>query len=214
MERLRRYHNMVKTKALSEALQGRDAPNTSLLDLACGPGSDLHKWHRLGIHDAMGLDASEEAILEARKRNKTCKTAYRFVIADVCNRLERYARQERWDVITCNFAIHYLMEDPEKFANLLSAVSGALKPGGYFIGTVQNGDRVDQLMGNSSSYRNNILSVRRAGDIVEFDMHGTYYFENGASREMLVLDPAGFVCNTDLGINFWDRTLQHLAHAP
>jgi mRNA (guanine-N7-)-methyltransferase len=187
MDALRRFHNRIKERALEEAMLGRDPSTTSLLDLACGPGTDMFKWDRLGIKDAMGLDASESAIMEARKRNKSCKSLYRFVIADVCNRLERYARQDRWDIITCNFAMHYLMQDATAFGLFLDAVVAALKPGGVFIGTVLNGDRVENLTRAAGSYKNSLCAIRTNDGAVEFELIGkTYYFEGGASLELLV----------------------------
>jgi hypothetical protein len=56
----------------------------------------MHKCKRLGIRDVLALDIFEKAIAEASMRYAGLDgdggVSYRFVIADVCNRLHRYAR--------------------------------------------------------------------------------------------------------------------------
>lgn len=191
MERVRWYHNRVKERMLEEAVRiapRRVAPK--LLDLACGPGSDMLKWKRLGLTDVLALDASEGAIVEARKRyaglGQGRGVCYRFVIANVCDRLHRYAGTERWSIVTCNMALHYMMRDEEKFGLFMDAVAGALEVGGVFAGTLMNGDRVERLVGPSGEYESGLMAIARRGEEVGVSMTGTYYFEDGPSREVLV----------------------------
>lgn len=190
MEVVRRYHNRVKEKALEEASRiARVTAPLSLLDLACGPGSDMLKWKRLGLSDVLALDASEGAILEARRRYGRLGSgaSYRFVIANVCDRLHRYAGAERWSIVTCNMAIHYMMRDDERFASFMDAVAEALKPGGVFAGTLMNGDRLERLLGARGEHRSDLMTVVRRGESeLEVDMKDTYYFEKGPSEEPLV----------------------------
>jgi hypothetical protein len=189
MELVRRYHNRVKERMLEESVRlATSSSPLTLLDLACGPGSDMLKWKRLGLKDVLALDASGEAILEARDRYGTLGhgVLYRFVIADVCDRLHRYTGVERWSVVTCNMAIHYMMRDDEKFGGFMDAVAGALKVGGVFSGALMNGDRVERLVGSPGEFRSELATVKREGEEVEVGMRDTYYFEKGPSREPLV----------------------------
>jgi SAM-dependent methyltransferase len=188
MEAVRKYHNMVKSKCLQDAVELTPDKEKCLLDLACGPGSDHFKWRKLGIKDVLALDSSEEAINEARARYGALKdVSYRFVVADCLNRLERYARQARWSIITSNFALHYMMADSERFPAFMDAVAGALRPGGVFTGTLLNGNRVEALLNASQTYDNGIMSIKRMDETrIEMYMLDTHYFKRGASVEILV----------------------------
>ena len=177
MEALRKYHNAIKSRCLEEAIRRTPDNEPSLLDLACGPGSDQLKWRKFGIKDVLALDSSEDAIIEARKRCVNIGgELYRFVIADCLNRLERYARQSRWSIITSNFALHYMMGDTLRFPLFMDAVTAALRPGGVFTGTLLNGDRLEALMGDSNEYDNGLMVAKRRGG-----RHG----RGGASRYLL-----------------------------
>ena len=47
--------------------------------------------------------------------------------------------EEGFDVMSCQFAIHYLIDNMEKLSNLIQNISSNLKSGGYFIGTCFDG---------------------------------------------------------------------------
>jgi SAM-dependent methyltransferase len=191
MERVRWYHNWVKERMLENAVQiapSRVAPK--LLDLACRPGSDMLKWRRLGLTDVLAWDANKGAIAEARKRYAGLGpghgVCYRFVIANVCDRLHRYAGTERWSIVTCNMALHYMVRDEERFGLFMDAVAGSLEVGGVFVGTLMNGDRVERLVGPSGKYDSGLMAIARRGKEVSVSMTGTYYFKDGPSQEVLV----------------------------
>lgn len=220
MEQQRKYHNRVKSKCLEEAVEritmGSKSPHElSLLDLACGPGSDQLKWKRVGIKDVLALDKSEGAIAEARKRYASLNGVfYRFVIADCLNRLHRYAGSNRWSIISCNFALHYMMREKGAFVSFMKDVTGALRPGGMFIGTILNGDRLEKLMGDSTEYRSPLFSARKRGaSMVEIDMADTYYFEQGSSEEIMVRPEAVICAALDEGLRliYWKRFTDYLA---
>ena len=50
--------------------------------------------------------------------------------------------QEGFDVMSCQFSIHYLMNNLEKLSNLIQNISNNLKQDGYFVGTCLDGKTV------------------------------------------------------------------------
>lgn len=61
---------------------------------------------------------------------------------------------EGFNVVTCMYSIHYMMNNEEDFGNFLSNVSDNLREGGYFVGTCLDGNEllkmfkgVDQVIG-------------------------------------------------------------------
>lgn len=53
---------------------------------------------------------------------------------------------EPFDLVSCQFAIHYFFETEEKLDTFLLNVDNHLKPGGYFIGTTLNGEKVKDAL--------------------------------------------------------------------
>jgi hypothetical protein len=51
-----------------------------------------------------------------------------------------------FDVVSCQFALHYFFEDTKKLGAFLDNVDAHIKPGGYFIGTCFDGDGVAALL--------------------------------------------------------------------
>jgi hypothetical protein len=66
-------------------------------------------------------------------------------VPDVLKPYENYVTQG-FDVISCQFALHYFFESEEKLSNFTYNIDKFLKPGGYFIGTCLDGKKIkDQL---------------------------------------------------------------------
>ena len=51
-------------------------------------------------------------------------------------------RKVVFDIVSCQFSMHYLWEDELKLKTFLHNVSCRLEPGGFYIGTTVDADRV------------------------------------------------------------------------
>ena len=51
-------------------------------------------------------------------------------------------KELEFDLVSCQFALHYSFETENKAENLLFNVSNKLRPGGYFIGTIPNAEEI------------------------------------------------------------------------
>lgn len=56
-----------------------------------------------------------------------------------------------FDVVSCQFAIHYMFENENKLNTFCKNVDDVLKPGGYFIGTCLDGLKVANLLDKSET---------------------------------------------------------------
>lgn len=54
--------------------------------------------------------------------------------------------QNGFDVVSCQFAVHYFFESRERLDGFFQNVADNLKTGGYFISTFMDGERVDRLL--------------------------------------------------------------------
>lgn len=197
---MRTLHNKIKQWCLGQPKHRA----CYLLDIACGRGGDIQKWHACGIRNVVGLDVNPEYVQEAKRRLAQLTSTqphyetndYKFYAVaeteDIPAFLVQKAIQHRFDTVTCHFAIHYFFESETKIRNLLSQVSKVLHTGGFFMCTAMNGNRVKSL---GSDFKNTAMIVHNTetesdtvfGAPVEIHITGTLYFgECSFSREFLV----------------------------
>lgn len=55
-----------------------------------------------------------------------------------------FVQRESFDVVSCQFAIHYFFENDKKLGNLVKNVAAHLAPGGHFIGTCLDGKKIKE----------------------------------------------------------------------
>lgn len=137
---MRRYHNAVKRD-----LYNKYTLNISkLLDLACGKGGDLDKWISNNIKDVIGYDIDEKSIMEAKRRIKERKdekgTKVNVYVKDLSKDI--IEGNKDCDVITSMFAFHYFFKSLDTFNVIMKSIDNNLKIGGYFIGTIFDGESV------------------------------------------------------------------------
>lgn len=161
------FHNQfVKKNALIDTFKGA----SSLLDIACGKGGDLKKWIEAGIKTVYGIDKVRDNIenpidgIYARMMRHTLPDheyvfgtmdARHLITDSYVNSLKneddqfvgkRLLSHGEFDVISCQFAIHYFFENEEIIDKFVRNVSRFLKEGGHFIGTCLNGTKIKEKL--------------------------------------------------------------------
>lgn len=198
IKQMRNFHNNVKKHIIHSVCNAR----TKILDIGVGRGGDILKWHNAGIQNVVGVDVDETYIQEARNRfeNSTQsikKRNYKFFKyngSDIQIFLRENDLSTEYNVISCQFAIHYFFKDQTTLTNFLSQVSSLLGKNGYFIGTAMSGDKISEFLKRKES--NGIIYIRKLynalsyiGDLIHVYMHGTLYFkEHSISAEYLVFE--------------------------
>lgn len=100
----------------------------------------------LPLHDGSAAkDSDEESrkLLQLVFRKNAARQGYTKFIAGKAS--------HGFDVVSCQFAIHYFFETPDKLHGFLDNVSHNLRKGGIFIATFMDGDRVHGLISDSPS---------------------------------------------------------------
>jgi mRNA (guanine-N7-)-methyltransferase len=158
---LRSYNNWVKSVLIQKCSPVQRGAR--VLDIGCGKGGDLMKWHSQKIELCVGLDPADISIQQARERYQQMQRKNRhgmfhaeFVVRD-CFGLSLAEvpivkevgfdknKDPRWggggfDIVSMMFCMHYAFESEEKAKIMLSNVAGALKKGGRFMGVIPNSD--------------------------------------------------------------------------
>lgn len=186
---MRSFHNKVKQQLIDSAAKMTNC--TKLLDIGCGRGGDLFKWDNANIEFVYGYDPNPAYIEEAKRRLNTSHLKRNYVFStEPFNSFENY-----FDVVSCQFAIHYMFASDQTLHAHLDYVYRMLKPGGMYIGTFMDGDRVMERVQTTTAYTNQAMCIRMKPDMrytdtgVSLSVHlsGTLYFgEQSVSHEFLV----------------------------
>lgn len=130
MERIRKSHNSIKRELISTHVpQG-----SQVLDLGCGRGGDLHKWKSVGAQVYM-IDPCEMSVKDAKERQKSIGTNYRFKVGDVLS-----APQKQYDIVCANFSIQYVFKNKTYMRKCLSGIAHRLRIGGKFLGCLPDSE--------------------------------------------------------------------------
>ena len=145
---VRSFNNWIKAVLINKYthLLGFDY---SVLDLGCGRGGDLIKFFQTKVKLYVGADISEESLKNAMERLKKIKNEkYRdnfkikcyFITEDLSEKnnhlMEKINNVFKFDLVTCNFSLHYHFQSEERVRTFLVNVVTRLCDGGYFIGTI------------------------------------------------------------------------------
>ena len=138
-------------------------PGSKILDIGCSRGSCVQILNDLG-HDGYGIDISDFAIEEAKKRGLKCKTA---------SALDIPFNDEEFDYIVCTDVMeHFFIEDVPKS---ISEMKRILKKGGKIftriaICTEYNSHSLDYLhsIGKFKEVKELHVSICSAEDWIRF----------------------------------------------
>jgi hypothetical protein len=141
---MRRFHNIVKRQLYDKYTKNID----KLMDLACGKGGDLDKWVSNNIKSVIGYDIDEKSVLEGRRRVKEYRfhsnTQVELYVKDLSKNI--IEGNKDCDVVTSMFAFHYFFETEETFNTIMKSIDNNLKEGGYFMGTMFDGESLRNLL--------------------------------------------------------------------
>jgi len=155
IDNLRKFHNFIKSQLIINACLKTNAQN--LLDIACGRGGDIQKWlnKRLNLKYILAVDNHKESIYNSIKKGDDFDGAIarfnnvkhyfkgklpfiKFQYANILDpnitqQLNKMDSNKLYDVISCQFALHYFCEDDIKLDNTLKLISSKLKIMDYLL---------------------------------------------------------------------------------
>ena len=167
IDNLRKFHNYIKQTLIVNYCMKINAKN--LLDIACGRGGDLQKWlnNKLNLKYILAFDNHTESIYSsinkgdsydgAIARFKNIKKHYKNKIPyinfqhlnildpTILQKLNSIDSNKLYDVVSCQFALHYFSKTDFTLNNVLNIVSLKLRKGGIFIGTATDGDLIKYI---------------------------------------------------------------------
>jgi SAM-dependent methyltransferase len=175
-ERMRRFHNKVKEYLYNKYC--KDIPK--LLELCSGRGGDMHKWLYNNVKSVTGYDISEKNIEECKRRvygqgNRDAQN-YSFYKLDLTRSdswevIVKNENNTQFDVVCCQFGVHYFFESHDKLENIVRILENSLKIGGVFVVTFMDNGCLQNLFGDKDS-----ICYEKDGEIVyNLERHMTNY---------------------------------------
>jgi mRNA (guanine-N7-)-methyltransferase len=207
---VRKVNNFVKSVLILEFSRRGDF----VLDIGGGKGGDLNKWHKAQVDHLVLADVAEGSVKDAVERyNDAFKRGghakFRFSVTwiamDCCSPLLRTEldRVDFFDVVACQFALHYAFETEERTREFLKNVAHKLRPGGYFIGITTDArvlfDRA-QASADLKSFGNSQYEVVFDEEVQNIKNGQRYVFslEDAVSKvPEYVVDPQVLIANCE-----------------
>ena len=170
---LRKFHNNIKANLIIDYCKKANAKK--LLDIACGRGGDLSKWlnKNLNLTYIFAFDNHKQSIYSSIKKggdfdgaiarflnikndiikNKHYKklpfiqfSYLNMLSPNILFELNKQDSNKIYDIVSCQFALHYFSQNDIILNNVLNLVSQKLNKGGYFIGTATDGDLINNIL--------------------------------------------------------------------
>ena len=164
---LRSFNNWVKASMINKYCH-KLGPQLSVLELCCGKGGDLDKYFMNRIKLFVGADISGELLENAKTRLEKIKnekysnnfqTKCIFIKEDLSSPqnkfLEKFDKNYYFDLVSCQFALHYHFESEQRLNTFLINVSSKLCDGGYFIGTIIEDNVIVKRLRNRKNIKDN-----------------------------------------------------------
>jgi mRNA (guanine-N7-)-methyltransferase len=147
------------------------------IDLCSGIGGDLLKWNYIDIDYVLFIDISDKSLdqLEDRIRHIEQQSGLNFgydLIEHDCfdknlaNFIQKTTKYHKYNIINCQFSLHYSFQSTHTLSNVLSNISKLLNIGGYFISIIPNSSKIKALFKHNKSniFSNDICTIKYIDD--------------------------------------------------
>ena len=166
----------------SKEFKNSKSEKKSVLDIGCGRGGDIEKWFHARIKELVGIDpdyynmfsSTVGAIARYNERKKVFPQFYKAtwiqangaallnsdaqkikfpnMTNDNYSLIDKTFKNKQFDIISSQFAIHYLFDSPESVNNLVENIKNQLKLGGYVIFTLFDANEVMNKLNNTDTF--------------------------------------------------------------
>lgn len=187
MRGIRNFHNFVKSVLISEACKSAD-PHVRYLDMCCGNGGDISKLVHNEISEYFGMDIAGGAVERALQRLKDQSCVRGDVItfnAFSVTAGHMLENMKKFDIVSCQFAVHYAFSDERTARTFIQNVAFALRVGGSFIVTVPDYDvlnRSKKLLGKKFGDQHYSVSFESTSELEDFGSAYEFSFKGAVER--------------------------------
>ena len=183
---MRDFHSEIKSKMIMKYAKGK-----SVLDIGSGKGEDVGKYVKANSKPVVGFD-----IVDEEYPHPNYMTFYKM--NNPVYRIKNFIpKDQKFDVVNINFAIHYFLRNTKSFESLIVNIHENLKKGGVLMATVLDGRLVYEALKNKNKLVTNKVEFSKKyndalnfnspkfkllGQEVEVMVKGTKYFNKPISE--------------------------------
>lgn len=145
---MRKFHNAIKRNLYNKYTSNID----NLLEIASGKSGDISKAIDNKVKNIYGYDINEQSILEGKRRVSELKNKTKGFFPNVTMQVKDLSNEIieekdfKFDVVSAQFCFHYFFESTQTFETVMKSIENNLKDGGYFIGTLFDGESIETLL--------------------------------------------------------------------
>ena len=186
---LRDFHSEIKAKLIMKYAKGK-----SVLDIGSGKGENVGKYVKANAKPVVGFDLVQEEYPHPNYMSfhKMNNPVYR--VKNYIN------KNQKFDVININFAIHYFLANKKLFESLIVNIHENLKQGGILMATVLDGRKIYESLKNKNRVSTSVVNFNKKynnslnfnspkfkflGQKVDVMVKGTKYFGGKPITEFL-----------------------------
>ncbi|CAG9323784.1 unnamed protein product [Blepharisma stoltei] len=199
IEGLRKFNNWIKSVLINEYTR----QGFTVLDMCCGRGGDLLKFNSAKIAFYVGIDLSHESVEKAKERFDSISPKPKFeallISGSSCDpdyTISQVVNQHydlEYDLVSCQFAFHYIWDSEDSVRRFLYNVSEKLKPGAVFISTIPDANVVVKKLKTQSEnfiFGNQYYSIKFDTDQFpkskgEFGLKYGFYLEDSVGESIV-----------------------------
>lgn len=174
---MRKAHNKIKFDLIRKAVEKCNSSFVKVFDVSVGRFGDMHSYMKAGVDRIVGIDPDETSISEAISRMEKCypEQDIELYIEIITN--DSIFITEFFNIVVCNFTLHYFFENLKMLENAISNISKRLKSGGYFIGTSIDGEKL-------IDFQNDFIKIQLENEFYTFELFDddSNYFSNENSK--------------------------------
>lgn len=223
------FHNLiVKMNLIKEVAPEADG---KLLDLACGKAGDLSKWTNAGYVEVISIDIDRKCLEYALQYydsyNNKEKPEVEFIWGDTSKLIfPNYAAamneeakkklkdsipsKYKFDVVSCQFCLHYYFESELKLRSLLQNINDNLAIGGYFIGTCFDGERIMEILKGKNNIEGklNDKTIWKIEKLYKGSIFNSNKSQYGKNINVFVSSIGGEHIESLVNFNFFNKMLE------
>lgn len=155
---LRAFNNWIKSVLIKEAmhvLHSCSIQHMSVLDVACGKGGDLGKFKKsfsMRLKEYVGVDVAKVSVEHAQDRVRLMRPPFRcsFHAFDAFGGDLRNVISGQFELVSCQFALHYAFKTEETAKNAVRNVSLCMSDRSVFICTIPNAQLILERFGKKA----------------------------------------------------------------
>ena len=183
----RKFHNRIKEQLIQEYMKKKN-----VINIGSGAGGNIKKYNRQEVSQVVGVNIVNVEYDHNKRRMRFYKAGNEmYNIKEVIknNKLKKF------DVVNCQFAIHYFFKNEKMLENFVKNIKSVLKKDGLLVATFLDGNKVDTLIGKEKVYENSAFKIEKrykklkelTGNEIRVMLKGTKYFnKNSYSKEYAI----------------------------